>query len=546
MLHWFRSAALGMAGFTLSLAAHSSLEARPSRTRIDLRSDQTSIKNQGQRRSCITFASTAALEASLKRGGYGELDLSEDFAQYMIKTLWLNDWPVVSSAGASARETQLGFTAGGNSAQSLGLLAGGMRIPAESVWPYKTREYSEADHPFIASAYNSPFFASQIKTSEFNLTSGFLTKSRLTAPLYYSATGFKKIDTRRNSTATIAALEDALAQRREVVMDFLEKYSVDQSGGRDTRILKHCESCNAAGHAVLLVGYDRSDPDPAKHFFIVKNSWGPNHPTTRTDGFTYLSYDLVTKNITSAGYITGAARPGRWNELGFMGRWDMNYDGYEGMLDIYHVPGSLQYVFYDRADRLQDRRIGSFYPKSGGVFRVNGRMNDRHITFYVDKANANARFDQIAGQRFELDRLAGDDLAAGVHADPGTPYYGVLMVRRGSSTFSAPVVLRGHRPESMIGKWEMTYGSDTLRTVSFAISAVARDGTISGRGGVAPITGKVTSSPTGGQSFRIRGMVNDTGYVDGFRFSWNGNLASGVSKWDDGRQRGGVIFKKIN
>jgi C1A family cysteine protease len=42
-------------------------------------------------------------------------------------------------------------------------------------------------------------------------------------------------------------------------------------------------------HAGVLVGYHH-DKDPAKSYFIVKNSWGPGWAR---DGYGYLSYDYV-------------------------------------------------------------------------------------------------------------------------------------------------------------------------------------------------------------------------------------------------------------
>src|SRR5208282_6009950 len=41
---------------------------------VDLSADQTPLKRQGSRRTCIVFASVAALEAAYHRAGYGQLD----------------------------------------------------------------------------------------------------------------------------------------------------------------------------------------------------------------------------------------------------------------------------------------------------------------------------------------------------------------------------------------------------------------------------------------------------------------------------------------
>lgn len=55
------------------------------------------------------------------------------------------------------------------------------------------------------------------------------------------------------------------------------------------------------GHAMLLVGYDRSGPIP---YFIYKNSW---RPTVGVAGYYYLSYDYV-REYAKYGYVVLAAR----------------------------------------------------------------------------------------------------------------------------------------------------------------------------------------------------------------------------------------------
>src|SRR6516225_5587964 len=128
--------------------------ARPSY--VDLSPNQTPLKKQGGRTTCIVFASIAALEAAYKRAGFGELDLSEEFLNHFGKMMWLHPkWSEVAAKGADAEETQVGAFAGGNGVNYLERLANGLRVPTEATMPYHPRNFTAADHPYLENDWNS-------------------------------------------------------------------------------------------------------------------------------------------------------------------------------------------------------------------------------------------------------------------------------------------------------------------------------------------------------------------------------------------------------
>jgi hypothetical protein len=145
-----------------------------------------------------------------------------------------------------------------------------------------------------------------------------------------------------------------LASGKEVVWDF---HVANRGQGPViwTPCSKDQASCPAGEHAMLLIGYDRRDPDPRNHYFLVKNSWGP---TQWPDGYTRISYDYLRTYGINAGYINQVERPRPWPELAFIGRWNFNFDGHKGELDINHVPGVSQWLL-DKSDHVADRRLAA-------------------------------------------------------------------------------------------------------------------------------------------------------------------------------------------
>src|SRR5262249_44172863 len=106
--------------------------------RVDLRSKQTPLVNQGGRDTCTKFASAAALEAAYRRAGYKNVKLSEEFAAYTEKMFWLGP----GATTGNGAETQCAAFGGGNVPQVFRSLTRGLAWPEASYWKYVPGGYT--------------------------------------------------------------------------------------------------------------------------------------------------------------------------------------------------------------------------------------------------------------------------------------------------------------------------------------------------------------------------------------------------------------------
>ncbi|MBL7731625.1 MAG: RICIN domain-containing protein [Chitinophagaceae bacterium] len=350
---------------------------------VDLRGNSTPYRNQtlpsGERGGCTYFGSLSALEAAYKKRGFGELDLSEEFMAITSKMFGLHPyWSDITDA--KARENQFAGTQGGG---SVALLAQGMRIPKESAVGYGL--YAVSDNWY---------FLDQLYTNNNNFTV-WNRFPQIGTATYYGVTGYEEI-----KPITAESLEKALSLGYEI------KICIDNGS-----------------HCIMLAGFDKTNPSDKK--FIIKDNYGPVGDACNSK-LDYYSYSNIGRFI-SAEYITDVRRPGTWKEINVVGRWDLTYAGWKGVLDFYRLPGLMQFVLNGDEARsrnggtITDRRLGTFYDHTGNMHRVNGKVINTgtavEIEFYIDGAKPNLRWDELSGRVFRYRLSADGNSMSGSHTD---------------------------------------------------------------------------------------------------------------------------------
>jgi hypothetical protein len=428
-------------------------------TSVSLHQWQTPHRDQGDRNTCITFAALAALEARYKRQGL-ELDLSEEFASSLEKLNWLHaTWSDIT--GPDVRENQMVGAGGGSGAAVVYELQHWLRVPVEAAMPYRIGP-TEHQPPY---PLGSTHWTSQRHANTWNLDPANLPRAALNQTAYYSVAN--QVQLGGASSRDPAVLEGLLRSGYEIVWDFTVHPTTPGAG--NPSIWRSPSFADDGAHSMLIVGYDRTSSNPADHFFLAKNSWGP---TSYTNHYTRVGYDYVRNQGQAGAYVTAVRTPGPWRELRFLGRRNFEYDGWRGTLDVYHLPHTFEEPWLQfRGLTMVDRRVGTFYDPAGNAFRVNGTVTGDELTFWFKGAAPNMRWDEARetptlGRMFKLRIVDGDgDELAGIHWDNAgsipSPAHGDYARRpstmTGTNGWLSPVVgsAAAGTPAQWLGTWRV-------------------------------------------------------------------------------------------
>lgn len=393
-----KSILAGIAGFRITSSAIAQ-----QKNSFSLGSDQSPIRNQGERGTCYVYAVVAALEAAYKRAGYPDLDLSEEFCNDAIRMLWLEPRRV-GFIEASRRENFFAMEGGGLSNGVVQMMTScGFAVPRERAMPYRSILPFGYKHDQEASRDSR--WQSQFNVGSFNLDPQRFNTVALSMNEYFGAETFES-----NVANDPERFEEVLQAGREVIWSFF--YPGDRYSGHDERVWDYRGSTSepdVGGHAMTIYGYNRAAA--GKPYFLVKNSWGKKD--------TLVSYEYVRrfgKGLATS--IVRVAEPRAWPELAVLGRWLLQVDGRSGIFDLYHLPGMSQTTFeaHNRIDSKtgqveEDRRLGTFFvdgdPKN--AYRVNGFVGVDGLRLNVDWNNRACAYSHRGGTRFSL-RFVGGSL----------------------------------------------------------------------------------------------------------------------------------------
>lgn len=391
---------------------------------VNLDANQTGLKRQSGRGTCVSHAVLAGIEAAYKRELGLDLDLSEQFANHLQKMVSIID----ADVAPDIRENQLGFWGGSGVVYMLNLLTDKYRLPLGVQHPY----IGDYDFEDTRQAGDEPFFdfrnlsLSQRaiddvnlsnKAIEFKINSGF--------PLFHESLPDDAFINAKYGISNFGYMRSIELRNLDLYKQLLvDGYEIiigvslrnDPLPGNDIKD-PDLNGTSTGGHAVLIVGY--SDEDQA---FLVKNSWGS--PTYEKWSYAWVTAGLIYE----AAIITDIQRDVEEPPLEkmmqrFIGQWSLNHDGWRGRLDIYRLPGT-----YPEIKGQVDRRIGTYFGPDGIARRVNGVIRGEELEFYIDWDNPDPGYEALQGLKFST-HFTGLNSSYGLFA-------GTMLDNRSGQTYS--------------------------------------------------------------------------------------------------------------
>lgn len=424
---------------------------------VDLTPYQSPVQNQGGRNTCGTFATVAALEAAYRRTHGVTLDLSEQYLNH-----WAQQFATAKGKPLPGNETVAGSIGGGGSLRPLEAMKIGLAVPPETALRYIPNGGYEQVDPYDRPSLNDwTRTYTQRAMDDFNLAdqpANYIYENttivnttvmpqqaldqaryRATGVTYFSDADLRNLDSYRT----------ALADQRELIV---EMRCCDGNPGFGSNAPWRLPSGSSGGplaHVVLIVGYNNST-----RMFRIKNSWST---AWAEGGYAWISYDFILAAAYRVAYLNGIVSPqvalDPWNFKHFiLGRWQLNFDGWKGVLDIYNLPQDW-YVSNTGANY----RIGTLFMNDGRIHRVNGTLQGNALTFWVDWNKANAATSSLTGSAFTVRIFSWDHRSmAGTLRDPNGGTYAVEMVK-GTAPITGAAMPGPLSPVSYIGTWDLNH-----------------------------------------------------------------------------------------
>jgi len=234
---------------------------------VDHRPQQSSIKNQGSRGTCVSHASLALLEA------YEHIpdDLSEQLVHFRFNEFLGRPQDVDAGLRTTDAPRFLGDPDG--------------RACEEADWPYISSQRPIND---------------MVEDGTYEPPPAALDNARYG----YGAQAYKIIPDRGlegESIKNTRYLETLLDQGYNVVIGTWVSWDdKDNDGVLDPVLDNNGNPIGRGGHAMLLVGYNRPE-----EYFIVKNSWGRGWGH---DGYGFLHYNLI-RSCFKYGFVVDGVEP---------------------------------------------------------------------------------------------------------------------------------------------------------------------------------------------------------------------------------------------
>lgn len=239
---------------------------------LDLRENQSTVKNQGQRGSCTYFVMSSLIESLIKKETNKSIDISEEYIAWAGKV----------KKGMRANEEDSSVAVNAIAIQDYGFMLE-EDLPYQQSWfdvglPCEGKKGTENIDP-VCYSHSGPDIEKAKRVIDGK-------------HFVFEAIGSSSLD-------LINAL--SLRQNPVTVSILGHPKTWDTKTGEFLLTKKMKEECQqklarCSGHAALIVGYDLN-----KRYFLVKNSWGEDWGNK---GYGTISFDYIDQ-MSSRYFLTG-------------------------------------------------------------------------------------------------------------------------------------------------------------------------------------------------------------------------------------------------